>query len=285
MLLCCFLWGFQQITIKIANAGISPILQAGIRSIIATIALGIWMLARRIRPFQNDGTLFPGIIAGLLFAFEFVFLYWGLNYTSASRAVIFIYIAPFVVALGIHCLVPNEKLNRPQVVGMLLAFTGIVIAFGEGFSVLSGQEWIGDLMCILAALLWGLTTVLVRVTKLSSIAPSRTLYYQLVVSAVLLPPMSLLMGETGITLITPMIFASLIFQGLIIAFASYLTWFWLIANYPVTQLSAYAFLTPLFGVLCGMIFLAEPFSWGIFIALSLVTSGIYLVNLRLIQVK
>lgn len=285
MLLLCFLWGFQQITIKIANVGVSPIFQAGIRSIIATAALGTWMLARNIRAFENDGTWLPGIIAGLLFAIEFVFIFWGLSYTPASRAVIFIYTAPFIVALGIHWFIPHEKLNRIQFVGMLLAFTGIVAAFAEGFTVLSGKEWIGDLMCILSALFWGATTVLVRATKLSSIAPSRTLFYQLTVSAIILPPMSLAMGETGITQITPLIFACLAFQGLVIAFASYLTWFWLIAHYPAARLSAYTFYTPLFGVLCGVIILAEPFTWGIFTGLSLVTIGIYLVNLKSVKAK
>ncbi|MBT7950956.1 MAG: DMT family transporter [Gammaproteobacteria bacterium] len=285
MLLLCFLWGFQQITIKIANAGVSPLMQAGIRSFIAVIALSIWMYARNIRPFQKDGTLIPGIISGLLFAIEFIFMYWGLTYTSASRAVIFVYLAPFVVALGIHWFIPNEKLNRIQVIGMILAFTGIIIAFGEGFTVLSGKEWIGDLACVFTAIFWGATTVLVRASKLISIEPSRVLYYQLLVSAVLLLPLSLLLGESGITHISPQILASLAFQGLIVAFASYLTWFWLIAHYPAARLSAYTFFTPLFGVLCGVFFLNEKFTAGVVVALVLVTIGIYLVNLKSVKLR
>jgi len=280
MLLLCFLWGYQQITIKIANHGVSPIMQAGIRSIIAAVALSVWMLARKIRPFEKDGTLFPGILAGLLFSIEFVFMYWGLTYTSASRAVIFVYLAPFVVALGIHWLIPNEKLNRFQIIGMLLAFTGIIIAFGEGLTVLKDQQWKGDLACVATAIFWGATTVLVRASKLSSIAPSRTLYYQLLVSAILLPLLALLYGESGITHISPIILGCLAFQGLIVAFASYLTWFWLVAHYPAARLSAYTFFTPLFGVICGVIFLNEDFTLAIFIALILVTIGIYLVNLK-----
>ena len=285
MLLLCFLWGFQQITIKIANAGVSPILQAGIRSVIATVALSIWMLARNIRPFQKDGTLIPGIFAGLLFSLEFVFMYWGLTYTAASRAVIFIYLAPFVVALGIHWFIPNEKLNHIQIVGMILAFIGILVAFGEGFTVLTGQEWIGDLACVFTAIFWGVTTVLVRASKLSTIAPSRTLFYQLLVSAIILPPLAILFEESGITQLSPLILASLAFPGLIVAFASYLAWFWLIAHYPAARLSAYTFFTPLFGVICGVLFLNEEFTPGVFVALILVTIGIYLVNLKSIRTK
>ena len=260
--------------------GISPILQSGIRSIVATIVLGIWMLSRRIRLFENDGCWFPGIIAGLLFAIEFVLIYWSLEYTAVSRAIIFVFMAPFVVAFGIHWFIPSEELKRIQVAGMCLAFSGIIFAFAEGFTVLTGKEWIGDLMCIGAALVWGATTVLIRATKLSSIAPSRTLFYQLIVSAVLLPSVSLLMGESGITELTPIVLACLAYQGLIVAFASYLTWFWLIAHYPAARLSAYTFFTPLFGVIFGIILLSEPFTWSILIVRILVTAGIYLVNLK-----
>lgn len=255
-------------------------MQAGIRSIIAVSLLTVWMHIKQIRPFEKDGSLFPGIMAGLLFSIEFVCIYWGLSYTSASRAVIFIYIAPFVVALGVHYLIPNEKLTTLQIVGMIMAFTGVVVAFGEGFTVLGDEQWIGDLACIAAAIFWGATTVLIRVSKLSGIAPSRTLYYQLLVSAVFLPLASIIMGEDGITDMNTLIVSSLLFQGIIIAFASYLTWFWLIAHYPAAKLSAYTFFTPLFGVLCGVFFLNEAFTAGVLIALILVASGIYLVNKR-----
>ncbi len=280
MLLLCFLWGFQQITIKVAMEGVSPILQAGIRSVIAVLALSVWMFFRKIKVFQGDATFGSGIIAGILFSVEFIFMYWGLSYTSASRAVIFIYLAPFVVALGIHWFIPNERLKRIQVFGMILAFSGIVVAFGEGFTVLKGNEWIGDLFCVLTAIFWGATTVLVRTTKLANIAPSRTLHYQLLVSAIVLLTTAWLFGEAGISKLSPLIIGSLAFQGLLVAFASYLTWFWLIAHYPAARLSAYTFFTPLFGVLCGVFFLDEKFTPGVGVALVMVTAGIYLVNLK-----
>jgi drug/metabolite transporter (DMT)-like permease len=52
MIVLCMCWGFQQITIKIAAAGISPIMQAGLRSIIATALLvgaGIVLVNRPAR--------------------------------------------------------------------------------------------------------------------------------------------------------------------------------------------------------------------------------------------
>ena len=151
---------------------------------------------------------------------------------------IFVYLAPFVVALGIHWFIPNESLSRIQVIGMVLAFSGILVAFGEGFTVLTGKEWIGDLACVFTAIFWGATTVLVRATRLANIAPSRTLHYQLLVSVFILLPAAWLFGEAGISQLSPLIIACLLFQGLLVAFASYLTWFWLIAHYPAAKLSA-----------------------------------------------
>ena len=278
MLVLCALWGLQQVTIKIVNEEISPILQAGIRSIIAAVCLTIWMYARNIRIFVNDNTLVLGVISGLLFGFEFLLIYLGLNYTTASRGVIFIFTAPFFVALGIHFFVPNERLSFIQVLGMILAFAGIIVVFGEGLSVLTGDEWKGDILIFIGAILWAATTVLIRATKLSSIAPSRTLYYQLVVSALILPPLSYAAGETGITNLSPLIIGCLIYQSVIVAFASYLVWFWLIAHYPAPKLSAYTFFTPLFGVLFGVILLSDPLSIGLILGLCLVAIGIFVVN-------
>ena len=278
MLVLCALWGLQQVTIKIANEGISPIMQAGIRSIISVLCLTMWMSARRIQIFRNDGTLFPGLICGFLFAIEFSLLFVGLDYTSASRAVIFINTSPFFVVLGVYLFVPKEKLSLTQIAGMLLAFVGIIVVFGDSLTAQSSEAWKGDLIIFIAAILWGATTVVVRASKLIAIEPSRTLYYQLIVSAIVLPPASYLLGESGVTNLSPLILVCLIYQSVIVAFASYLIWFWLITHYPVSKLSSYHFFTPVFGVGFGVMLLSEPLTLALLAGLILVATGIYIVN-------
>ena len=243
----CALWGLNQVAIKLANAGISPVLQAGLRSAGAAVLLWGWSRWRRVPLFDRDGSLPAGLISGLMFASEFALIFWGLDYTPASRAVVFLYTAPFVVALGMHLLMPSERLNRWQVAGLLSAFAGVVLAFGENLSLPSGKQILGDSMLLAAAVLWGGTTVLMRVSRLSTIRASKTLFYQLAVSAVLLPLVSVALGEKGFTHPTALTWASLALQIVVVAFASYLIWFWLITRYPATKLSAFSFLTPLFG--------------------------------------
>jgi len=274
----CASWGLQQVAVKLASVGVSPFLQAGIRSLGAALLLLGWMWLRRVPILQRDGSGRWGVLAGLLFGGEFMLIFWGLEFTSASRAVIFLYLSPFVVAIGAHFFVAGERLRWLQVVGLVGAFGGILLVFGESIRLPSADMLIGDSMLVLAAILWGSTTVVIKASVLRTLAPSKTLLYQLGVSAPLLLLASWGVNEPGITRLTPLILGSLLFQTLWIAFVTYLAWFWLVRHYPAGRLSAFTFLTPLFGVLAGHLVLDEPLSPALLVALLLVGLGIYLVN-------
>jgi drug/metabolite transporter (DMT)-like permease len=274
----CASWGLQQVTVKIANQGISPIWQSGIRSIGSTILLLIWMAVRRQPLMEKDGSLWYGIVAGLLFAVEFLLVYWGLEFTNASRAAIFLYLSPFMVAIGAHLFIPGEKLRGIQVAGLCSAFAGIMVVFWESLTLPTYRMLIGDSMLAAAALFWGATTVLIKTSPLGKIAPSKTLLYQLAVSAVVLPLGSVAMGEPGIVHMTPLIAGCLLYQIVWVAFITYLAWFWLVRHYPASRLASFTFLTPLFGVIAGGMLLHEPITTMLLLALVLVGTGIYLVN-------
>jgi drug/metabolite transporter (DMT)-like permease len=244
----------------------------------ATIFIWLWMTVRREPLLERDGTLWWGIAAGLLFAAEFILIYWGLEYTNASRAVIFLYMSPFVVALGAQLFIPGEHLRAIQVLGLCCAFLGIVIAFEESLSFPTRRMLIGDSMLAGAAILWGATTVLIKASPLTRIKPGKTLLYQLAASSVILPLASLVKGESGIVLMTPLIAGCIVYQTIWVAFITYLAWFWLIRHYPPSRLASFTFLTPLFGVLAGGLLLNEPITGGLLLALVLVGAGIYLVN-------
>jgi drug/metabolite transporter (DMT)-like permease len=278
MVLFCSIWGLQQVAIKVANAGISPVWQAGMRSLGATATILLWVLSRRIKLFGSDGTLWPGLLVGLLFSGEFALIFLGLDYTPASRGVIFLYTAPFFVALGARWFLPGEKIRRAQWGGMALAFVGIILLFGEHLWLPADNAWMGDLMILGAAILWAATTLAVKASALGRSSAEKILLYQLAISAVLLPPLSLAMGEPGVFAPSPQLWANLFFQAVIVAGASYLGWFWLIRHYPATRLSSFSFLTPVMGVLASIILLDEPLTPTIFVALFLVGAGIWIAN-------
>jgi drug/metabolite transporter (DMT)-like permease len=279
MVLLTALWGFQQVTIKLIAADVSLVAQAAIRSIVAVLLLLVWSYLTRQRLWERDGTLVAGIAAGLLFAFEFVFIYGGLGYTNASRMSVFVYLAPPLTALGLHFFVRGERLRMVQWSGVLVAFAGLVLAFLEGFQSKT-PTWIGDLCGLAAAVLWAATTVLIRATALARASATKTLFYQLAISALVLPIASFLLGEPGITGVNFLVLASLAYQGVIVAFASYLAWFWLLTRYLAARLSVLSFLTPLFGMASGVLFLSEPLSTHFALATLLIAGGIALVNLR-----
>ncbi|MDY0047499.1 MAG: DMT family transporter [Thauera propionica] len=278
MILFCTIWGVQQVAIKLASAGISPVWQAGLRSMVATVIVLGWAVVRRVRVFQRDGTLLPGLLAGVLFAAEFALIFIGLQYTSASRGVIFLYTAPFFVALGAVWLLPQEPMRRAQWAGMALAFAGVLILFGEGLLASAGDAWIGDLMILIGAGFWAATTLTVKATALIRISAEKTLLYQLGVSALVLPLLSLILGEPGVFAPSPLVWASMLFQVVIVAGVSYVGWFWLVRHYPATRLSTFSFLTPVMGVLAGGLFLGEELSQTVFLALGLVGAGIWVAN-------
>ena len=277
-LVLCALWALGNVAIKVTNAGISPAFQSGLRSLGALALLFLWSILRKNSLFSRDGTLGVGIAAGAMFAAEFALIYWALVYTDVARGLIILYTAPFFVAIGAHFFVPGEHLHRRQTVGLLAAFAGIIVAFWDGLTLPSWRALIGDSMMLGAAALWGATTVLVKGSALARIDPAKTLAYQLAVSGVVLTAGALLLGERGIFDPTPLVVYSMLFQIVIVAFASYLVWFALIRIYPASTLSAFTFLTPLFALLLGSALLGERVSVALVASLVFVAFGIWLVN-------
>ncbi len=270
-------WGFQQVAIKVTNDAVSPAFQSGLRCAGAVILLLIWCRIRKIPLFERDGTLVPGLIAGFLFAAEFVFIYWALVFTDVARSILFLYASPFVVAIGAHYLLPNERMGFAQAAGLLCAFAGLALAVQDSLSLPSPTALIGDLMMLVAAVLWAATTLIIKSTSLAKIHPAKTLAYQLGMTALMVPG-ALLAGEKGITRFDGLVAASLAYQIVIVAFASYLAWFALVRTYPASTLSAFTFLSPLFAMLSGAYFLNENVHPILWVSLALVAFGIWLVN-------
>ena len=274
----CLLWGLSQVSIKVANQGVSPIFQAAVRSIIAASLLALWARRRGLPLLHRDRTLLHGLAIGLLFGTEFVFVYLGLYYTTASHAVIFLYTAPLFVALGAHWLLPAQPLTGRKCVGLALAFVGVLATFWDSLQFPTQLQLLGDLLSLTAGFLWAVTSLYLKRVVRTAMTPSQMLFYQLGFSAVQLSVMSLWFEPRQVTHLTPVVVASIAYQGIIVAFASYLVWFWLIQVYPVSNISAFTFFTPIFGILLGGLLLQEPLTAKLLIGGGLVTSGMILVN-------
>lgn len=285
LLMCCALWGLNQTVAKLTLEHLPPLLQAGLRSLGAALLVALWARWRGISLSTANGTLAGGLLAGATFAAEFACIFTGLQYTQASRMIVFIYLAPFVVALGMPLVARSERPTAAQLLGLGVAFGGVAWAFAEGLSD-SGAghdaRWIGDALGLLAALLWGANTLTIRGSRLASAVPVQTLYYQLAISGPLLVAASLLAGEVwpAPALLPLQAWGLMAFQTVVVTFATYLLWFWLLRRYPATRVTAFTLLTPMFGLLAGVGLLGEPLTLRLGVACAAVVLGIALVNRR-----
>lgn len=277
MLVLCFVWSLQQVVLKATSLDMAPIYQMGVRSGVAAVLVALLMRWRGERLSRHDGTWRPGLVVALLFGFEFLLIGEGLRHTSASHMVVFLYTAPIFAALGLHWRLPAERLVAVQWLGIMLAFTGVAIAFLGRSQGATGSSLWGDFLGLLAGAAWGATTVVVRCTRLSRAPATQTLLYQLLGAFVLLLGATVASGQTHFNP-TPAIWASLVFQILVVSFASFLTWFWLLRTYLASRLGVFSFLTPLFGVVMGAVLLDEVIEPAFVLGSIPVLVGIVLVS-------
>ena len=274
----CMLWGFNAVTIKVSNLGIAPVFSAGIRSVIAVIALTIWMKVKKVPLFPSN--LLDGLVVGLLFGTEFACLYTSLLYTTASSAWILLYATPFFHAIGAHFFLKGDRLTAYKTTGLLLAFIGIIVLLSQHLGLPSRMGLVGDLLAFAAAALWALTTIYIKRRLVGAVSYHHTLFYQTLFSIPILFLISVLLNETPIDHLDGVIVLSIVFQGIVVAFVSYLLWFYLVHGYPVSRLSAFTFLTPVFATISCVVFLHEPLTWKLVVSLMLVSIGIYVVNMK-----
>ncbi|MGQ6473801.1 DMT family transporter [Serratia sp. IR-2025] len=280
MILVCLIWGSQQVAIKGVAEEISPVLQVAIRSGVAGFLVWIVMLVKKESFTDIRNTIKPGLVVGLLFALEFLFIAEGLKFTSASHMSVFLYTAPAFAALGLQIFLPAERLSLVQWLGITLAFVGILVAFLSGSADNTSKTHdilIGDGLGLLAGLSWGMTTIVIRCSKLNESPASQTLFYQLAVAAILLFIYAFSSGQTLFT-VGLKGGLSLIFQAVIVAFLSYMVWFTLLKKYLASQLGVLSFMTPVFGVFAGALILNDKIKSGFIFGTLLILFGIIVVS-------
>jgi len=281
LVVLALIWGANMAMIKVGAREMAPLFMAGLRSLVASGCLYVWMRAKGIELFPSKIVFVHGLVIGLLFGFEFSLIYVGLGYTLASRTYILLYTAPFFVALGAHLFLKGDRLNPWKAAGLIMAFAGVFALFMRDLGSFSLRALPGDLMALAGGLLWGATTIYIKKYLAHRTLPLQTLFYQVFFSAPQLFLMSILLEDPIVSGLSFYGAFSIFYQCIIVAFLSYLAWFELIHRYPVSLLHAFSFFTPVFGVLLsGFMILHEVISPNAVAALLLVSLGMVLVNHR-----
>lgn len=278
VVMLCLSWGFNQVATKLAIHDIPPLTQAAVRSAVASLLICAWCRMRGIPLLKSDGTLWYGLLAGLLFAVEFILIFQGLLYTTASRATLFIYLAPFFVVLGARIVLPADRFSIAQWLGLSLSFVGMLIAFGVPTPALDPRQLTGDVMMVGGALFWAATTLTIKASPLTRTSAEKVMLYQLVVSAPIMAAAAVFVGERVTHVPSALALGALAYQTVWVVSVTFVIWFALIARFSATRLSAFTFLTPLFGVVAGYFVLGEPLTPAFAAAVGLVAVGLMLVN-------
>jgi drug/metabolite transporter (DMT)-like permease len=275
----CFLWGGNLVSIKISNQGIPPLLAAVARSGVASLLIWAYARSKREGVFLPRKELKHAAAIGLLFGIEFILLYWGLVFTHASRGIIFFYTQPFWTAIGAHFLLTGDRLNSAKVGGLVLAFLGLLSVFWSRSADLGPLYWLGDLMQVGGGLCWAATSIYVkRIISGRDYTHYQTLFSQLFFSIPVLAVAWLVFQRSDPVAVTGPVAVAFLYQSVVVAFLSYLAWFWMIHRYSVSRLAAFTFLSPLFGVILSGLILKEPTPLLLWLGLLLVGAGIFLVN-------
>ena len=281
----CMIWGLQQVVLKMAAVDISPIMQIAIRSGLSAVLVYPLIQVQKGTTLWSKEYLFPGIWIAFLFSAEFFLVAEALRYTTASHTVVLLYTAPIFVALGLHWKLPSERLSLIQWIGIFIAFLGIVVTFlgrdqSEPLnSTMTSTGLFGDFLALLAGVMWALTTISLRLTKLSDAHPTQTLFYQLVGGCVFLLPLAYVLGQAEIHW-TALSIGSLVFHTIVVSFVSFMLWFWLLRNYLANRLGVFSFLTPIFGMIFGVIFLNETIELNFIFGTALVMLGVFVVSMQ-----
>jgi drug/metabolite transporter (DMT)-like permease len=277
MFLICLSWGFNQVAVKLALSDIPPMLQATIRSAGALPVLLSIAWLRGVKLFVPDGTLLPGVIVGVIFGVEFVLIFQGLRLTSASRAVVFLYTAPFFVALGSYLFL-GERLRAWQWGGLALCFAGVVLAIGVPQANVDASVLLGDLLIVAGGALWASGTLIVKASALVMAPAEKGMAYQVAVSLPILILATWISGETLTRVPGPLAISIMVYQAIWVVGLTFLLWFMLVKTYSASKLSAFTFITPLFGVVASYLILRETLTPVFGVAALLVMAGLYLVN-------
>jgi drug/metabolite transporter (DMT)-like permease len=266
---------FNQVVIKITAGGFGPIFAAGLRSAGAVVVLLMWMRLRGIAITLPRDARGPGVLAGALFALEFMCLFSALDFTTVSRASVIFYSMPVWLALAGHFLLPGDRLTGLRAMGFVMAMGGVALALLDRSDVTASLK--GDVLALISAFCWAGIALCVKITPLKSVPPEQQLIIQVAVSAPILLVAALISGDL-VRDLQPVHLWGMAFQIIAVASFGFLIWFWLLTIYPASSVASFSFLSPVFAVILGWLLLGEDVGLQVWIALALVAAGITLIN-------
>ncbi len=271
-ILTATLWGGNQVAIKAGLEAMPPIAMA-----VARFALGLGVVFVAARWSQTAVTHVKGQWRGLvglslLFTAQILLLNIGTQHTTASRSIVLISAYPFFTAVSAHLLIPGDRLSLRQVMGMMLAFGGIITLFAGSLSFTDTTWLLGDALVLGSGMLLGLRQVVIK-RLVHDLHPYQVLFWQAALGLPFFIGLSAVFESPGDIIWTQRAVLGVLYQGLVVAGGCFIILVFLLSKHPASRLGVFGFITPVVGVLLSTWVMDEPVSMVVVTSMALVAIG------------
>ncbi|WP_407645193.1 DMT family transporter [Crossiella cryophila] len=273
-------WGSSFLFIKIALTELSPAQIVAGRLLLGALTLGVLVLATR-QSIPRELRLWAhlAVVSVLLCVLPFLLFAWAETRLSSGLASIYNATTPLATTAFAAALLRTERLTRNRLTGLLLGFAGVLVIIGPFTADLTG-DLPAQLACLGATTSYGLAFVYLRRFLGDRDVPAVTMaFIQVTIGAVLMLLTTPFLGTPGN--LSPPVLLSMIALG---AVGTGLAYVWntaVVRDWGATNAAAVTYVTPVVGVLLGVLVLAEPVAWHQPVGAALVLLGILAAHGRL----
>jgi drug/metabolite transporter (DMT)-like permease len=272
----CILFGSNAVAVKLAFTGIGVFTSASIRFTIATITIFLWARFTGRTIGLKKGQIHQVLIFTALFTVQLSLFYLGLSKSNASRSTLLANLLPFFILFLAHFFIPEDRITRRKLYGILMGFGGVAFMFLEKKGVAAGFRT-GDLIILLAVVIWASSAIYLK-RIISAFIPFQLVLYSTLFSVPFFFFEALLWDDTMVSRLDAPVIGSLLYQGLITASFGFVAWNTMLQKYGAVSLHSFLFIMPIAGVAMGGLVLGEPITFKILLALVLIVSGIIVVH-------
>lgn len=272
----CILFGANAVAIKISLTGLGIFTTAGIRFGISAIAIFLWALCTGRSLAITKIQFRQLIILALFFFVQLTLFYFGQSKTTASHGTLIVNVLPFIVMILAHYFIPGDRINLKKISGLVLGFAGVVLLFFDNIA-LTGDVLQGDLLVLLAVLVWGFHVVYIK-NVIEGFHPIQVTLYPMSMAAPLFLLAGFFLDGEMISFIDASIIKSMLYQTFVTASFGLVAWNTMVRKFGATALHSFVFIMPISGVFLGVTLLDEPITINLMGSIILVVTGLLIVN-------
>lgn len=259
--LCSGIWGTSWLAIKIGYEGFDPLWGASLRFFVASLLMVPLVMHQRLP--LPAGRRQVGVVVSvglLLFGLDYGLIYWGEQFVPSGLAAILFATMPIFVALGAAGLIPSERMQPRQLVGVAVSLVGLALIFRDQLSIQSSVA--GSVAIVVAAAAAGLSSVIVR--RWGKDVPGATLNAgAMFVGATFLLAWALVAGERIAGPSTLNAALALMHLAVLASVVAFLLYWSLLRRWDANRASLIVLVMPVIAILAGAAYgeTLRPWQW------------------------